>query len=123
MFYLVQRMKANEVSEGNSTPSFDELFRMDYMGAAEFEFGALPKSLKRICRDRAEYDSYTLTQFKRADTDEAVRVFCKAEQLEEITAGISKLVESDYPKDLRSKENIGLHSRLKNLESYRKTDA
>jgi hypothetical protein len=43
-FYLVQRMTA----EDTGRPGFDGHFRLDYMGAAEFEWGALPESLKRI---------------------------------------------------------------------------
>jgi len=31
-----------------ATPTLDELMYMDYMGSAEFEFGALPTSLKRM---------------------------------------------------------------------------
>jgi hypothetical protein len=43
-FYLVQRMTA----EDTGREGFDGQFRLDYMGAAEFEWGALPASLKRI---------------------------------------------------------------------------
>lgn len=42
--YLVQRAKFKE----NGIGSIDDVMRFDYMGSAEFEFGALPKSLKRM---------------------------------------------------------------------------
>jgi hypothetical protein len=47
-YWLVQRLRRNEWNGGSG---FDALFRMDYMGSSEYEFGAIPKSLKRI-RDK-----------------------------------------------------------------------
>jgi hypothetical protein len=44
-YWLVQRLRRNEWGGGTG---FDALFRMDYMGSSEYEFGAIPKSLKRI---------------------------------------------------------------------------
>jgi len=46
--YYIQRMK--RVENPSENPSVDDLYRMDYMGSAEFEFGALPKSLKRMTK-------------------------------------------------------------------------
>ena len=43
--WLIQRMKFKKGGSG----TFDGVFACDYMGSAEFEFGALPKSLKRCC--------------------------------------------------------------------------
>lgn len=43
--YLVQRMK--RVDRDYKT-GLDSLFELDYMGSAEFEYGAVPASLKRI---------------------------------------------------------------------------
>lgn len=45
--YLVQRMEARTGAPSDKK-GVDALFRMDYMGAAEFEFGALPSALRRI---------------------------------------------------------------------------
>jgi len=123
MFYLVQRMNAKEVDNSEKTPSMDQLWSMDYMGSAEFEFGALPKSLKRVCRRLDEYQTYTLKEFKRPDTDEAVRVFCLPEQLDEITEGIRGLLESEYPK-LRMKEHARFYSNFHGTEDeYFRTEA
>lgn len=47
-FYLTQRMTRRD---GNG-PGFDGLFSLDYMGSAEFEWGAIPDSLKRIRASR-----------------------------------------------------------------------
>lgn len=44
--YLVQRLILNEITK--PLGGFDDLFSCSYMGASEFEFGALPESLKAI---------------------------------------------------------------------------
>ena len=45
--WLVQRLEkhTNPVTDSKGV---DSVFRMDYMGSAEFEWGALPKSLKQM---------------------------------------------------------------------------
>jgi hypothetical protein len=43
-FYLVQDLS---VCDSNQ-PGFDGKFRCDYMGSAEYEFGAIPRALKSI---------------------------------------------------------------------------
>jgi hypothetical protein len=53
--YLIQRGK---FSERNWKEGVDGTIDFDYMGSAEFEFGALPKSLKNI---RENLDNYSLT--------------------------------------------------------------
>lgn len=45
-FYLVQRLREQHYA-GNAK-GFDRLFACEYMGSAEFEFGSIPASLKRI---------------------------------------------------------------------------
>ena len=47
--YLIQRMIRRKDPIKN--PSLDNLYGMDYMGASEFEWGALPKSLKRFTKN------------------------------------------------------------------------
>ena len=47
--YLIQRMMRRKDICKN--PSLDQLYQMDYMGSAEFEFGALPKSLKILTKN------------------------------------------------------------------------
>lgn len=63
--YLVQRGKFNDISKLviNGDNYKDSLFGyptegliyLDYMGAAEFEWGALPKSAKRMAKYKDEY--------------------------------------------------------------------
>lgn len=45
-FYLVQRLAP--AFRKDPSRGFDGLFRCEYMGSAEFEYGAIPESLARI---------------------------------------------------------------------------
>jgi hypothetical protein len=47
--YLIQRMIRRKDPIKN--PWLNNLYRMDYMGSSEFEWGALPKSLKRFTKN------------------------------------------------------------------------
>lgn len=47
-FWLVQRLELQWAP--NERPGFDRLFSCSYMGSAEFEFGAVPESLREIRR-------------------------------------------------------------------------
>lgn len=48
--YLVQRGTFKTI-DINDIVGIDSLINFDYMGSSEFEFGAMPKSLKRIMTD------------------------------------------------------------------------
>lgn len=47
-FNLIQRGRFEKIDDLKSITGLDGLIRWDYMGSAEFEFGALPKSLAHI---------------------------------------------------------------------------
>lgn len=53
--YLVQRGKFKGTTE-TEIKGIDSLIQFDYMGSAEFEFGALPASLRRIIKNITEYE-------------------------------------------------------------------
>jgi hypothetical protein len=46
--YLIQRGFINEDAFNYKIDNFDQVVKLDYMGAAEYEFGALPESLARM---------------------------------------------------------------------------
>lgn len=50
--YLIQRAK---FTNSPDQKDIDSILDFDYMGSAEFEFGALPQSLKRIRENIANY--------------------------------------------------------------------
>lgn len=57
--YLVQRCVLKD--DFNPKGGFDANMTFAYMGSAEFEFGALPKSLKRITSQLDRYDIFETT--------------------------------------------------------------
>ena len=58
--YLIQRLNFRKPT---TTGSFDEVLQCDYMGSSEFEWGALPKSLKQMTKN---FKSLTVNVFKDA---------------------------------------------------------
>ena len=53
-FYLIQRGKFNRYGEGLTGKA--GVIDLDYMGSAEFEFGAIPRSFRRIMHNFENYD-------------------------------------------------------------------
>jgi len=60
--YLVQRMKLKANIDLES--GIDGNFSMDYMGSSEFEWGALPASLKRVCKNIKAYEIFSINDIK-----------------------------------------------------------
>lgn len=59
--FLVQRIKTQFRKQLDARTGVDRHFSMDYMGSAEFEFGALPKSLREM---REKIKSYEIVPLK-----------------------------------------------------------
>lgn len=53
---LIQRGTFNNNLPLNKITGFDSICQLHYMGAAEYECGALPKSLKRIVKNSDSYE-------------------------------------------------------------------
>jgi len=70
--YLIQRAKFYE----SDRKGIDGILQFDYMGAAEFEWGALPESLKRMRENRKNYDLEVIV----VKNKKAVVCFCTEEQ-------------------------------------------
>lgn len=68
--HLIQRGKFRNVQP----IGIDDLIQFDYMGSSEFEFNALPKSLKRICKNFSEYTLYP-TGIKSASNLELILLY------------------------------------------------
>lgn len=89
--YLIQRGKINRpMTDGR----FSEMVDLDYMGSAEFEFGALPKSLRAL---QANVDSISVTVEPRiqGDNGENLRILHTfgPDEYEEYLAYLLKLRE------------------------------
>jgi len=99
--YLIQRgIINNPLADHNARLS--EAVDLDYMGSAEFEFGALPRSLRRI---QQKADSWTKTLIPDIEfTGFKLRLF-SALKPEELKL-YSEYLKSIYYKDsIRLKEN------------------
>lgn len=84
--YCIQRAKFQK-NEGKK--GIDSLLRFDYMGSSEFEWGALPSSLKRVRENLSNYVQFQYS-FKKYPS-KVVTVFCKKEQEEFIGDILEKL--------------------------------
>lgn len=89
--YLVARA---EIRENNSREGIDSIISIEYMGAAEYEFGAIPQSLKRI---RTSIDQYTKFDYKFKGSELTVRVFSKSKDQEEIKFHLENLAHRKIP--------------------------
>lgn len=107
MTYLVQRLQRKPTEGSVRNYRFGELFELDYMCSAEFEFGAFPKFLRRM--HAATLESFTLTingikVFGVYDTANFANVGEVAEVLQSIADGKRRLKEyADFPTSKRRK--------------------
>lgn len=63
--YLVQAMVLKK--EFDEKGGVDANFQLSYMGSAEYEFGALPKSLRRICGKLPESEVTVVEEIKNPE--------------------------------------------------------
>ena len=72
----------------------DDLIRLEYMGAAEYEFGALPNSLKAMCKNIDSYGVFESTQ--STHMNENLYIVCKAGDVADINKIIKGLIARKY---------------------------
>ncbi len=70
--YLIQRARINNPL-AEATERLNNTVRWDYMGAAEFEFGALPESLRRMQAQKEKFSSRVVHEIR--DEDSPLRIF------------------------------------------------
>ncbi|MDD5650921.1 MAG: hypothetical protein PHF86_10980 [Candidatus Nanoarchaeia archaeon] len=105
--YLIQRGSFRNI-KNDEIVGLDSLISYDYMGSAEFEFGALPQSLTRICESLDQYEVFpTIT--KNAD-GQCLYIFCRKSQAEEIFKCVLRFSKEEYSQELITKERVGLYS-------------
>lgn len=102
------------------------IWEFDYMGSAEFEFGAVPKALNKIAHSSLVAFSFTVplaevpAHWKNKsktipEGDGTLYVICPQEHREEIEARIREWATSKYP-DL--KEGLRLTTALRPIEEW-----
>lgn len=84
--YLIQRMK-RKAGAPEHPAGIDAMYSMDYMGSAEFEFGELPGSLRRIT---AVIDQFEVTKVakKAAKDGRRLYVLCHRHAAKDIVARV-----------------------------------
>lgn len=116
--YLIQRGIFKKI-DLKDVAGLDSLMNYDYMGSAEFEFGALPYSLTRICQG---WDKYVITCTAIKDkAGDMLWVACRENQLDDILVAVKHFSENQYGGKLRTKEFVGIwdHINRKNDKSYK----
>lgn len=108
--YLVQRASFldREGKEG-----IDSILRFDYMGSSEFEWGALPKSLKAIRENLNEYDDCDLNI-----NGKEITVFYHKDRKDEAIENILALASDE----LRLKEYCDLKHHIYESKINRRTN-
>lgn len=99
--YLIQRGK---FEDRDYKKGLDSIVELDYMGAAEFEFGALPKSLANI-RNRIQYYIY----FDISIGTNVVTVFCYKDKKDEIRDYLNLLADGKMTLHERSDFDNWIH--------------
>lgn len=119
--WLVQRMKF----EDRGGKSFDGVLRLDYMGSAEYEFGAVPKSLKRIT-SRADMLEIIHVAGFHDYMNQKLYAISSLEKAEQYLQYFGQLVQETMPLKQRSEmkeSSTGIDFMGKHIEDYRKSDA
>ncbi len=91
-FDLIQRGKFRK--DGTGLTGRDGVVDLDYMGSAEFEFGAIPRSFRRIMYDFDKY-IYTPTGIYTKENNELV-LFSNQELTNEILEELIKFINNPY---------------------------
>lgn len=102
--YLVQRGKfrdnvVNNVTKDTFLTGKNGLINLDYMGSAEFEFGAIPASFRIIMHEMENYSLFP-NVFSTV-RDVPVNVFCRNDQKADVVKTIQDYIEDCDPKKIR----------------------
>lgn len=99
---------------------FNQIWSYDYMGSAEFEFGALPESWQRIYQNQKDYvlgsvevtarkENYRSKKPTTLEKDATVYYLCKSEDEAEVKEWIAKFADQ-VKDDFHTLEHVGLAS-------------
>lgn len=112
--WLIQRGVFEDI-ELEKIEGIDSLISFEYMGSAEFEWGALPKSLRRIIEDgNGKYGFVEIPEIKNSN-DEPAFTYCLLSEENDVKEAIQHLSKNDYG----YKESAMMSSYINNGENYR----
>lgn len=89
-----------------------EIFQFDYMGAAEFEWGAVPEALSLIAKMNENLVANSLEVKTKNKNTGTVYYLCGSDQEDEIKKRIKAFAKDEWNKDYRTKEYIGLRANI-----------
>lgn len=112
---LVQRGTFKGIADADVT-GIDSVVRFDYMGSAEFEFGALPAALKELLPNLDAYKIHS-TEYKSQD-GQALFLFCPDEMLEFVHAGLVLMTKDKRDGGARLKERSKMFDALNPDKSW-----
>ena len=97
-FWLIQRAEGWNENPVEDITGFaggrDNLLHLDYMGSAEFEFGAIPKAFRRIM---GEFDEYSISQSSITNSNGVpLQIYCKPYMLHEIEEALKEYIANPY---------------------------
>ena len=110
-FWLIQRGKFKE-KEPFIPFGLSNIVDLSYMGAAEFEWGAIPKAYRRLMYHFEKYKLFKTGIF--SPEGEELMVFCKEEHSSEIIQMIKEYVQHPY--------SLKEFSELDKIPTAKKTD-
>ena len=93
-FWLIQRGLFTTDTRNTSTLKFPNTVDLDYMGAAEFEWGALPHSLRRMMYHFEKYEMFKTGIF--SPEGEELMVFCTKEKSTDIIRMLKEYIDKPY---------------------------
>ncbi|MCR4334327.1 MAG: hypothetical protein NUV47_01180 [Patescibacteria group bacterium] len=118
--YLIQRAK---FQDNFDKESIDSILGFDYMGSAEFEFGALSQSLKRIREQISEYRTFSavgvpLNHPLNVSNDFKITIFCNGNNHKEICQAVKNLADNKF----HLKEYCDFSDWIHSKKNYRNSD-
>ena len=90
--WLVQR---GDFKEREEKTGIDRLITWDYMGSAEFEWGALPRAYKYIIDNKSQYQMYVMKNMANRN-GVPLCIFCKRDEHKKIIATLDEFRKKPY---------------------------
>ena len=110
--YLIQRCIIKNRPEKTG---IDSLISLAYMGSAEFEWGAVPKSLQRIRENKNKYIRTQLTLSHNGYTKN-IDVYCKKEDVKDVHDWLQLVAKNEHSRCI---EFLGLDQHFSKSEISR----
>lgn len=118
-FWLIQRGAFRQ--NGTTLTGRNGVVNLDYMGASEFEWGAIPKAYRRLMYEFPNYGIFNTNIY--TPEQEELLIFCKKEIAVELITAIQQFIESPYHlKKYSELEKVPEVKKEGTLYEYRRSD-